>query len=328
MKAVVLLSGGLDSSLALKMIVDQGIEVLALYFTSLFDSGKANKLVRGSYAHKVADSLGIALKTIRMGQDYLDMIKNPPHSYGSNLNPCIDCRIMQFVCAKKIMTEIGASFIVTGEVVGQRPMSQKKGTIAFIEKESGLTDLIVRPLSAVILSPSLPEREGWVDREKFLKIHGRGRTQQIKLAADLGIDKYSCPAGGCLLTDSNFCRRVKDLIKFGEFDLFNAELLNVGRHFRLSPDFKLVVARNETEGNFLRKVFKPNHTLFEPTTLSGPTGLGIGKINDSIKIKSVEIIVRYTDLNNEVEVTITENGTQQILTASDVNQVQIELLLV
>ncbi|MFH1836976.1 MAG: hypothetical protein ABH862_02510 [Candidatus Omnitrophota bacterium] len=304
-KAIVMLSGGLDSSLALKMINDQGIEVLALHFTSSFckcDGAGAC----GSTAKKVSDLVGSELKIIRLGQEYLDLIKAPKHGYGKNMNPCIDCRILKFKYGRKIMEEVGASFIVTGEVLGQRPMSQHKRAMMTIEKESDLEGLIVRPLSAKVLEPSIPEKENWVSRDLFLDLQGRNRTPQIKLAEELGINDYPCPAGGCLLTDPGFARRLKDLIEHGTLDTNNAELLKIGRHIKITPEFKFVVGRNEKENDILKALAQEDDIILEAKEdISGPTCIGRGKASEKDIEIAAQITARYITLEqDEIDIAV------------------------
>ena len=212
MKAVMLLSGGLDSLLAARVLLDQGIELEALNFVTAFCNCTPKSRCCSSAASAV-QQLGISLKVINSTQDFLKVVRNPAHGYGSNLNPCIDCRILMFRKAADYMRETGASFIVTGEVLGERPMSQRREAMNLIEKEAGLEGLIVRPLSAELLDPSMPEKEGWIDRKKLLAIRGRSRKPQIALAASYGLKDYPCPAGGCLLTDPIFAARMRDLMQ-------------------------------------------------------------------------------------------------------------------
>lgn len=296
MKAIVLLSGGLDSSLALKLIRDQGIDVLALHFSSQFCRCDGAARGCGSSARSISNLIGVELKMIHLKEEYLEIVKNPRYGRGKNLNPCIDCRMLKFSHARRIMEEAGASFIVTGEVLGQRPMSQHKRAMELIEKKSGLEDLVVRPLSAKILSPTLPEREGWVDREAFLDFHGRNRTPQIKLAADLGIKDYPCPAGGCLLTNLEFCKRMEDLFDYGKVDTENVELLKVGRHFRFSPGAKLVVGRNEQENNRLLNLAKDTDLCFDSDEVPGPIGIGRGFFGNEDIHTAASIVARYSDI--------------------------------
>lgn len=206
MKAIALLSGGLDSTMAIKVLLNQGIEVEAINFTTLFCRCTA----KGSSclaSQKAAQMLGIGLRVFNVSSEFLEVVRHPKYGYGRNVNPCLDCRILMFKKARDYMTQNGASFIVTGEVVGERPMSQRKEAMGIIERESGLQGLIVRPLSAKVLPVSMPEKKGWVNREKLLAITGRSRKPQMRLASEYGIVDYPCPAGGCLLTDPGFAAR-------------------------------------------------------------------------------------------------------------------------
>lgn len=305
MRAIALVSGGLDSSLAAKLIKDQGIEIIALNFKTPFclcDRKSSSGCI--SHARKLADTLAIELKVINVSEDFFRILKNPPHGYGSNMNPCIDCRILMFKKAKEFMQESGAAFIFSGEVVGQRPMSQQKHTLRMIERESGLEGLILRPLSAKILPETIPEIKGWVRREKLLDFNGRSRKPQFNLADCFGIKDYPCPAGGCLLTDPQFSARVKDLIKYGELNLNNIESLKVGRHFRFNPQAKLMVGRDEKENQRLLDLARDADYIFRPQKIAGPTALGRGVFDDSLIKLSCGITSRYSDLNgsNSIEI--------------------------
>jgi len=310
MKALALLSGGLDSSLAIRLIQNQGIEVVGLHFFIPFCRHKDVEMEKLA-AEKIADSLGIKLKIEYLGQEFLKMVKNPRYGYGKNLNPCIDCKILMFKKAKKIMNEINASFIISGEVLGQRPMSQNKHSLKLIEKESGLKGLLLRPLSAKLLSSTIAQEKGWVKREELEGISGRGRNPQIKLAEKLGIKEYPWPSGGCLLTDPGFCKRLKDLIKHNQFNLENIELLKVGRHFRLSPTFKLVVGRDKEENEILVNLLKKGDIYFEPKEKPGPSGLGRGDCDEEDKLLAARIIARYTSCGQEVKISVKSLGKTQ-----------------
>ncbi|NQU03602.1 MAG: 7-cyano-7-deazaguanine synthase, partial [Syntrophaceae bacterium] len=194
-KAIALLSGGLDSTLAVRLMIEQGIEVTAVHFTSVFCNCTPRKAGCKMQARKMSEEMDIPIRVIHKGADYMKMVEKPRHGYGSGMNPCIDCRIYMLRKVRELMPEMGASFIITGEVLGQRPMSQRRQTIRLIERESGLEGLIMRPLSALHFEPTLPEREGIVDRRKLLNMSGRTRKPQIALAADLGVKDYPCPAG-------------------------------------------------------------------------------------------------------------------------------------
>ena len=285
-KALVLLSGGLDSILATKIILKQGIEVEAINFTSPFClCGKG-----GCGAHKFADELNIPLKTIRVGNKYLKLLRNPKHGYGKNMNPCLDCRIFMFKQAKEYAKEIGASFVFTGEVLGERPMSQHKKAMYLIEQESGLNNRILRPLSAKLLPETPMEKEGLVDRSKLLAITGRSRKPQIKLAKDLEIFNYPCPSGGCLLTYKEFAAKVRDLFKYKKrVEESDIELLKIGRHFRAGSS-KIIVGRNHQENERLLKAKKKYDYFFEVPDCGGPITVLQGKKAK----KSIEVAAGLT----------------------------------
>src|SRR5512136_2626487 len=233
-KAIALLSGGLDSTLAVKVLLEQGIEVHALNFTSPFCTCTSKKSGCKSEAVRVAEEFHIPIKVVHKGIDYLEIVRNPKHGYGKGMNPCIDCRIFLLKKARDYMAESGADFVITGEVLGQRPMSQRRDTLRVIERESGLEGLLLRPLSAKHFDPTIPEKEGWVDRSRLLAIQGRSRKEQMQLANDLDVKNYPCPAGGCLLTEISFVSKVKDVFAHAtDLDPRDFRLLKLGRHFRI-----------------------------------------------------------------------------------------------
>jgi len=306
MKAIALISGGLDSTLAAKLMHGLGLELIALNTVSPFCLCN-HKTSSGCFhgAGLAAKELGLTLLSINVSAELMEIIKNPKHGYGSNMNPCIDCRILLFKKAKEAMQKEGASFVITGEVVGQRPMSQKRQTMRLIEKESGLDGLVLRPLSARLLEPTIPEKEGWVNREKLLSINGRGRRQQISLANEFGINDYPCPSGGCLLTDPEFSRRLKDLMKYQELNLGDIKLLKIGRHFRLSETTKLIVGRNETENAQLLAMAAEGDHIFGPNEeTAGPNALGKGIFNKELIELACAITCRYCDLNGKTDTEI------------------------
>ncbi|HXL02446.1 MAG TPA: tRNA 4-thiouridine(8) synthase ThiI [Candidatus Atribacteria bacterium] len=293
MKAIGLISGGLDSALAVFLLKKQGIEVIGLNFHSPFWESK-NTL------RQLAQDLEIALRAVEVREDYLELVRNPQFGYGKNLNPCIDCKIWMLREAKKEMEKEGASFIFTGEVVGQRPKSQLKNTLRLIERQSGLEGYLLRPLSAKLLPPTIPEEKGWVKREELLDLQGRGRKRQLELAEKWGIKHFSPPAGGCLLTDPNFSRRLKDLWESEEaYDFESVELLKVGRHFRLGASFKLVVGRNQAENEKLKEFLREGDILFFPREGKGPLALGRGKVDESLLQEAASLFAYYIRSHGE-----------------------------
>ena len=306
MKAIILLSGGLDSTIAAEIMSREGLELFAVNFKTPFclcdKHGKTG--CSGNFALKMADKLGIKFKIINATDNFLEVLKNPKYGYGANMNPCIDCRILFFRKSKEIMNEIGASFIITGEVLGQRPMSQFKRQMDIIEKEAGLEGLVVRPLSAKLLPATIPEKMGWINRERLLNIEGRSRKKQMAFAKEFGVNDYPCAAGGCLLTDIGFAKKIKDLIKHNELDLSNINLLKAGRYFRLSDKAKLIVGRNEAGNELLSRLSKENDYIFRPSYVNGPVAIGRGAFEpDTIEL-SCKIVARYCDRdgNSETEV--------------------------
>ncbi len=290
-KAVSLLSGGLDSILATRLTLNQGIEVVAVNFQTPFSDTAAQ-------ARKVADKFGISLKIFNTGEEYFKIVKNPKYGYGRNINPCVDCHIYMFKKAGEYMKESGASFLITGEVLGERPMSQRRDVLEIIDRDSGLKGLILRPLSAKLLEPTAAEKQGLIDRDKLLAIKGRSRKPQLKLAEDLGISEYLTPAGGCLLTDPGFSNRMRDLIRYKpNFTINDINLLRLGRHFRLAPKAKLIVGRNEKENNKLLDLVEDGDVLFNATKAKGPIAIARGEFGtDSLHMVS-SIVARYSDGN-------------------------------
>lgn len=304
-KAVALLSGGLDSSLAVRMMLDQGVDVEAIAIKTPFcdfDCGKGC----GHKVKEVATELGIRLQTVYFGDEYLKMLKNPKYGYGSGMNPCIDCRGMMYNAAKKHMEKINADFIFTGEVLGQRPMSQNHRSFDIIENETNTQGKILRPLSAKHLPITEIEKEGLVNRKNLENIKGRSRKIQLSLANKYEIIDPPNAAGGCLLTDPMFSKRVKDLYKHEKNvpTTNDIELLKIGRHFRLNADCKLIVGRNESENSMVDSLYENSDWILYAKDYAGPVGLLRGKnieTNEKLITISAKIILRYADVSKDKE---------------------------
>ena len=294
-KVVALLSGGLDSQLAVKMMQKQGFDVSAVAIKTPFcdfDCGRGC----GFEIRERADDLGVNLKTVYLGDEYIEMLKNPKHGFGSGMNPCIDCRAMMFDAAKKQMEKIGAEFIISGEVLGQRPMSQHSPALHTIEKESNLEGKIVRPLSGALLPKTDPEKNGLIKREELGMIKGRSRKGQLQLAKEFGIEDPPNAGGGCLLTDPAFSLRVKDLFEHKETPTTNdIDLLKVGRHFRFDQNTKFVVGRNKDENEIIKSLALPNDILLEARDHMGPISILRGNDLDKFEKFAAEITLRYSD---------------------------------
>lgn len=297
-KAVGMFSGGLDSALAIKILQEQGIEAVAFNFSSPF-----NCFRKGENTKELAEKLGAKLKVFRSGKEYLELIKKPKHGYGKNMNPCIDCRAYIMRKAKEYADGIGAKFIFTGEVAGQRPMSQQKGTMMLIDKEAGLQGKVLRPLSAKLLPETDAEKEGLVKRERLMAIEGRRRVEQIKLAEKLGISGFNYGGSGCKLTDPAYAIRIRDLFEndknAGENEIL---LLDYGRHFRLGKA-KIIVGRNEEENKAVLRLKNKGDMVLEAEKFVGPTTILTGRKTKKAVGLAARITARYCDSKDaEVEV--------------------------
>ena len=304
-KAVALISGGLDSLLAAKVMLVQGVHVEGLnFYTGFCVEGhthairkKDQKKDKRNNALWVAEQLGIKLHIIDIVEEYKAVVFNPKHGYGANLNPCLDCKIFMVKKAFEWLRKKDFDFIITGEVIGQRPMSQRKDTLPVVARESGAEDLLLRPLCAKNLPPSLPEREGWVKREELYDFSGRSRKPQMALAKAFGFEDYAQPAGGCcFLTDAQYSVKLADLWYARgskQYEIDDIMLLKVGRHLRPAPHFKLIIAREEGEGNYLqgyRKQFPNLTTISHP----GPLTLIDGQVGESDVQLAARVVARYS----------------------------------
>ncbi len=303
-KAVALISGGLDSLLATRVILDQGIHVEGINFYTGFCVEAHTHAIRKQDEAKqkrnnalwVAEQLGIKLHIIDVIEEYKDVLLNPKNGYGSNLNPCLDCKVFMVKKAKQWMEENHFDFIITGEVVGQRPMSQRKQTMPIVSRESEALDRLVRPLCAQHLPETLPEKEGWLDRKKLLNFHGRDRRPQMALAEKYGFIDYAQPAGGCcFLTNQHYSAKLIDLwTARGErdYELDDLVLLKIGRHLRPKPEFKLIIGREDGENNFMSG-YKKAMGYFEIMSHMGPLALVDGKIKPEDRVLAAQIVARY-----------------------------------
>jgi tRNA U34 2-thiouridine synthase MnmA/TrmU len=291
-KAIGCISGGLDSTLAVRLIQRLGIEVVGLHILHLWAPPPAAPDAKPRAIH-AAETLGIRCVTIDAADADLELVQHPRHGLGKRMNPCIDCRIWSLQRARELMVTEGADFVFTGEVLGQRPMSQRRPVMELIERESGLKGRLLRPLSARCLSPTEIEERGLVDREKLLGIAGRSRKVQMALAAEWGITDYPSPAGGCLVTDPGFAFRLKDLLARGRPSVADVELLKVGRHFRLADGTWLVMGREERDCLLLDRLFRPGDVRIEAENLPGPTTLLRGTPSEDNIRAAAALTLRY-----------------------------------
>ena len=291
-KAISLLSGGLDSILATELIRRQGIEVVAFNVKTPFGIPKKDGT---SEAVQAAEQLNVPLKVLTVEKDYLRMLRHPKHGYGKNLNPCVDCKIFILKKAKKYAKEIGADFLFTGEVLGERPMSQHYPALQVIAREAGLEGKLLRPLSAKSLPKTLAEKKGLIDREKLFNISGRSRKPQFALAKEYSITTYPSPAGGCLLTCEEYTKKLRDLFDHKKrISIADVALLRVGRHFRLGSN-KFIVGRNEAENKFLTANKLPNDYIFELPKIVGPVTLLQGTKTKAAIQTAARLTAFYSD---------------------------------
>ncbi|MDA3908436.1 MAG: argininosuccinate synthase [Sulfurimonas sp.] len=308
MKAIALFSGGLDSTLAMKLIIDQGIDVLAVNISTGFGSTKD----RLEHMQNMCDQVGAEFKIIDIQSEFLqDVLFDPKHGYGKNFNPCIDCHAKMFAVAKRIMEVEGASFLISGEVMGQRPMSQNKDALQTVLNESNCDGLLLRPMSAKMLTPTIAETKGWVDREKLEGITGRSRERQLELAKEIGLADFESPGGGCLLSDENFAKKIVDFVKHDKFEVKDIPVMKFGRHLRLSDGAKLVVGRNQEENGFLKDI--DNDKFFHARTIGvpGPHALLSKDASDSDKELATKIILSYTKADPLKTYGISYDGIEQ-----------------
>ncbi len=320
-KAVALISGGLDSMLAARVIQEQGIHVEGLnFFTGFCVEGHTHAIRKKDRSKQkrnnalwVAERLGIRLHIVDVVEEYKEVLTNPRHGYGAHLNPCLDCKVFMVAKALQWMEEHGFDFIITGEVLGQRPMSQRRDTLPVVARESGAGDRLLRPLCAKLLPPTLPEREGWVDRERLYGFSGRSRKPQMELARRFGLEGYAQPAGGCcFLTDERYAAKLADLWRARgsrRYELDDIMLLKVGRHLRPRPHFKLIVGREEGENRFLEG-YRGRFTHLRPLSHGGPLVLVDGEVSREDLELAARLTARFSQGRDapRVRVAISEKG--------------------
>ncbi|HQP91579.1 MAG TPA: tRNA 4-thiouridine(8) synthase ThiI [Candidatus Omnitrophota bacterium] len=312
-KAISLYSGGLDSILARRIMSQQGIDVIAVNFVMPFGCSKK--------------SVDKDIEKVDITNDFLEILKAPAHGYGSNMNPCIDCKILMLKKAKKLMEERGASFIITGEVVGQRPMSQMRGMLKHIERQAGVEGLVVRPLSAKLLPVTIAEEKGWIDREKLFDINGRGRKRQFEIAQEYGITDVPQPAGGCLLTDPIYAARIKDLISHKNLKADDINILRFGRYFRLGENSRVIVGRNERDNELLENAKKEGDMFFKSKDqIPGPSALGRGDFSDPAVLElALKLVARYfskKEKNTKVKLELYYNNEVRLVETDALDEVQ------
>ncbi len=337
-KAAALISGGLDSLLAAKVMLEQGIHVEGInFYTGFCVEGhthairkKDKKKQKRNNALWTAETLGIKLHIIDIVEEYKDILINPKHGYGANLNPCLDCKIFMVQKAVEWIREHDFDFIITGEVVGQRPMSQRKDTMPVVSKSSGADDLLLRPLCAKNLPETLPEREGWVDREKLYDFSGRSRKPQMALVNQFGIEDYAQPAGGCcFLTDESYSRKLADLWQHRsskDYELDDIMLLKVGRHLRPADNYKMIIAREEGEGNFMQG-YKNRFISLKTLSHGGPLVLIDGNPSADDLVIAAQITARFGQgkMADKVDILLRQlDGSEQVLSVKPMSPSKID----
>jgi tRNA U34 2-thiouridine synthase MnmA/TrmU len=304
-KAVALYSGGLDSTLAILIMMRQGVKVTGITFLNHFGCDISDRSSCSSNPFSASEKFGFEVKLSHLSEKFLEIVKNPKYGHGKNMNPCIDCRILMLKEARKFMDIIKADFLITGEVLGQRPMSQRKNLFPMIDKEANVRGYVVRPLSAKVLDPTIPEQKGLINREALYGFTGRSRKPQMALAEEFGLTDYPSPAGGCLLTDPNYSHRLKELLSHKDSpDFRDINLLRVGRHFRFSPECKIIVGRNQHENETIRELSQNNDCNLKVEGYGSPLTLITGTVSDNAINIAASICARYSDAKNLEEVRV------------------------
>lgn len=324
-RALALYSGGLDSLLSILTIIRQGIEVTAVRFITPFNVRLRNS---ATVENKKTNSTFI-IKDYPIFEKFFEVLKNPRFGYGKNMNPCVDCKILMLKEAKRIMYEDGYDFIVTGEVLWQRPMSQRRDTLSIIDREAFVTGHVVRPLSAKLLKPSLAEQAGIIDRERLFGFSGRSRKPQTKLALEMGVTEYSQPAGGCLLTDPLYSTRLRDLIQHSHsLSIEDINLLQLGRHYRISSVAKAIVGRDKIDNELIIKFAKPDDCLLWVEGVGSSLAIIRGDISDKTVEVSAALCARHSDAKSQkkVMVTLSVSGNISVIASVPATESLLESL--
>ena len=312
MRALALFSGGLDSMISVKLLTNQGIDVTAMHIDMGFGSSKD----KSELLQKRAAMVGADFEIVNIREQFVEEILfDPKYGYGKNFNPCIDCHANMFRVAKGLMPKYGASFIITGEVLGQRPMSQRSEAIKNVTKLAGDEEggIILRPMSAKLMTPTIPEKEGWVDREKLLGIEGRSREVQLSLAKEYGFEEFESPGGGCLLTENSFEQKIRDVMAYEKFVVADIDVLKVGRHLRLPDGAKLVIGRNKEENEQMQKIKNQKYLFARANDIAGPLSLISKNATISDKALAASLILTYTKTPKEQEASVSIG--EEVITA-------------
>jgi len=324
---VSLFSGGLDSCLSVLLMLRQNVRVTALTFMTHFGCDLSDRSSCSSNPYPAARQFGFDVKLVHLADRFVKIVQNPVYGYGKNMNPCVDCRILMLTEAKEYMEMVGADAIVTGEVLGQRPFSQLRPKLALTEKQAGLQGRLLRPLSAKLLPPTLPELDGRIDRSQLEAISGRTRKRQFEMAAEFGLEHFPTPASGCLLTDPEYSRKLRDLLAHSpHINFTDLNLLQSGRHFRLSPDTKIVVGRDENDNCKLEAYLEPGDWRVEVLGVGSPVTVVRGTPTAAELEMSAAITARYSDRKSEksVEVTVIHNGDSKTLRVPPADEALLE----
>lgn len=330
-RAVALLSGGLDSTLAVLLLRKQGVEVTALTFLMHFGCNIFDSSSCSSDASSVAARYGFEIKLSHLADNFTEIVKNPRFGHGKNMNPCIDCRILMLREAREFMEMSGADFVATGEVLGQRPMSQRRNTFPLIDREAALEGRVLRPLSAKLLKPTVPELKGLVDREMLCGMSGRSRRPQMALAREFGLSDYPAPAGGCLLTEPNYSYRLKELLSHDpDPSMRELNLLRLGRHFRLTGGRKVVVGRDEAENRKIEESREKGDCLIDMEGFGSPLALIGGGATDEEILQAASLCARYSDGKHlpALDAVVMRNGGSFKLRVSPATEETVESLRV